>query len=490
MATVSCGKDKISNLENKLYATSISKPELTVFEVPQESPINETYSVFVRYKGGDWIDLHEFDAEVDGGYLKKPIYHMAFVSFESDFSKTIELKVIKNDGNISGAKIRPKKSNITPVVEGNTITFSINSPQKLSLEINDDLHNNLMVFANNLEQNVVDENDPNVKYFGPGIHKIGGDGKGVLFLKSNESVYIAGGAIVYGAIKAFNTDNISISGRGILCGSLYTDHACPHSDGKGLIEINNSRHVNINGIILLNTVLWNVTLKNCSEVVCDNLKIMGWTINSDGIDPVISNNVIIKDCFVRNYDDCVSIKLDYGLGNSTNSNGSQNITIQDCIFWTDQGRAVLIGPESYSISDKNYNNITIKNLDVLYCKNYDVDWAKGVLAINLGDDATVKSVTFEDVRVEKIGNKTNLIAISIFQSPFNISPGQKIQDIRFNRVTLNSNLNIDNYINGYDQSRIVSGVYFTDLKINNSYINDAKSGGFRINDYAVDIRFN
>jgi hypothetical protein len=484
-----CNKNKTINKQDDGFALSINKPELTVFAAPVGAPKNETFSVFVRYEGGEWIDLYEYDAEVDGGYLEKAIYHMAFVSFDADFSKKIEVKVKKNSGSILNVKIRPKIEGVEPTVDGNTIIFTLTSPQKISVEINGDLHNNLMVFANKNEDKVISENEPGVRYFGPGVHKIGGDGKGTLYLTSNQKVYIAGGAIVYGTINASNADNISIMGRGILCGGMYTDHAYPHSSGKGLIEISNSTNVNINGITLLNTVGWNIHLANCDGVVCDNLKIMGWTINSDGIDPTCSSNVTINDCFIRNYDDCISIKLDYGLGNSSNARGSRNIVIQNCIFWTDQGRSVLIGPESYSIGDKNFENIIVRNVDILYNKNYGSDWPKGVFAINLGDGATVKNVTFEDVRVDSIGSETNLIAISILQTPFNVSPGQSIQNINFNKISLNCGLNISNFIHGYDESKIVDGVHFTDLKIGGSFVKNASEGQFNLNLFTKNVDF-
>lgn len=484
-----CNKNEVKNQKEIEFASSLNLPELTVFEAPNGAPKNETFSVFVRYEGGEWVDLYEYDAEVDGGHMKTPIYHMSFVSFDSDFSKKIDVKIKKNVGDVSNVSIRPAISGVIPQIDGNTITFSLTSAQKLSVEINGSLHNNLMVFANKTEDSPINGNDPNVRYYGPGIHKIGDNGQGTLFLHDNDKVYIAGGAIVYGSISANGAKNISITGRGILCGGMYTDHAYPHPNGKGLIKISNSSNVKIAGITLLDTVMWNIHLENCDDVICDNLKIMGWTINSDGIDPTSSSDVTINDCFVRNYDDCISIKLSYGLGGASNPRGSHNITIQNCIFWTDQGRSILIGPESYSIQDKTFTNINVKNIDVLYNKNYDTDWAKGVLAINLGDDAIVKDVTFEDIRVDKIGDHTNLITISILQSPFNISPGQSIQNIKFDRITLNSSLNINNFIEGYDQSRIISGVYFTDLKINNSYIANAASGNFQINDFTKDVSF-
>ena len=112
------------------------------------------------------------------------------------------------------------------------------------------------------------------------------------------------------------------------------------------------------------------------------------------------------------------------------------------------------------------------------------------MAINLGDHATVRDVTFEDIRVDAIADGTNLIGLSILQSPFNTSPGETIQNISFIRVSLKSGLtNLNNYIQGFDGSKFVDGVHFAELKINGQYIKNATEGRFDINPYAYNITF-
>ncbi len=100
--TFSAGnKDKIHT------RVEINSPELVVYKAPEGAPRNDTYDVFVRYEGGDKIDLYEYDAGVDGGYGKEPAGHKAFVSFDSDFSKKIDVKVIRKAGDIKDVQIPP-----------------------------------------------------------------------------------------------------------------------------------------------------------------------------------------------------------------------------------------------------------------------------------------------------------------------------------------------------------------------------------------------
>jgi hypothetical protein len=159
------------------------------------------------------------------------------------------------------------------------------------------------------------------------------------------------------------------------------------------------------------------------------------------------------------------------------------------LFWTDQGRAVLIGPESYDVKDNVFENITIKNIDVLYNENYDVDWAKGVLAINLGDNAVARNISFENVRVDKLGNKTNLITLTMDKYTYNISEAKRIENIRFNNIALNSELNYMNYIYGFNSSKIISDVQFNNLIINGEKIESPKQGWFDVNEYTENIVF-
>lgn len=112
------------------YANSISKPELVVYKAPNGAPENSTFSVFVKYDGGNWIDLHEYDAGVDGGHFKEALGHMSFVSFDSDFSKKIVVRIVVNRGEVKDVKIRPSISGVKHNVTGNSIMFTLDSPKK------------------------------------------------------------------------------------------------------------------------------------------------------------------------------------------------------------------------------------------------------------------------------------------------------------------------------------------------------------------------
>ena len=495
----------LTNTSAEIVPKSISQNVLTVYSAPINAPVNNTFSVFVKYDGGEWVDLHEYNAPVDGndnGSL--PQGNMSFVYFDSDYSERIDVKIICNNGINGNVEIRPASAEVQPLVSGNTIEFSITESKKISIEIAGDILNNLTVFANDLEKNIPDPNDPNVIYYGPGIHKIG-DGTGTLSIESDKTVYIAGGAIVYGHLEVKHPDytrlsNVTIRGRGILSADMENSHAYSHPDHHStpaLIHLNVADDVNIEGIILHNSVTWNIHMNFCNNIKVKDIKIISWAINSDGIDPQVSSNVLIDNCFIRNYDDCTSIKLNWFQGNNLPVNAN-NITIQNSIYWTDKGRAILLGPELASTEPGQVlQGVTVRNLDILYVENYTssgTDWAKGVIAINAGDGVTVKDILFEDIRVDKLGNETNLFTFNLSDGdqPFTYSGsvGQRIENIVLNRISCNTTPSLPNYINGFDNDKIISGITFNNLKIGGKYINNASEGNFQINQFVENIQFN
>ena len=78
--------------------------------------------------------------------------------------------------------------------------------------------------------------DKNLIYFAPGIHQLPGD---TLNVPSGKTVYVAGGAIVRGCIRAVNARDVKILGRGEV-----------HPEGRGAgISIINSRNIYVEGLI-------------------------------------------------------------------------------------------------------------------------------------------------------------------------------------------------------------------------------------------------
>lgn len=126
--------------------------------------------------------------------------------------------------------------------------FDLDKPGSLTIEINDDITKTLHLFAGGTETETPDPDDPNVVYYGPGIHKIGRKE-----INTNQTVYLAGGAYVYGNLVVKNRENVRIRGRGILDGSPYDRWENKEGVKYGIHAVN-TKNLTIEGIILLDPV--------------------------------------------------------------------------------------------------------------------------------------------------------------------------------------------------------------------------------------------
>ena len=75
-------------------------------------------------------------------------------------------------------------------------------------------HNALHLFANPVSDFGVNQYDPNVLYYGPGVHDIGH-----LELEEGQTLFVDGGAVLYGSVTAIHKKNVRIVGYGIIDGS-------------------------------------------------------------------------------------------------------------------------------------------------------------------------------------------------------------------------------------------------------------------------------
>ncbi len=107
------------------------------------------------------------------------------------------------------------------VADEHTLLLTLDGPRKLSIEP-DGKKGPLLLFANPVEKDPPKAKDAGVIYFGPGIHKAE-----LIKVRDNQTLYLAGGAVVHGAIAAQGA-HIRICGRGILDGSDYEWRKGPH----------------------------------------------------------------------------------------------------------------------------------------------------------------------------------------------------------------------------------------------------------------------
>jgi polygalacturonase len=374
----------------------------------------------------------------------------AYVNFS--FSGVASISVVFG-GKIYDYKIRPVRANITSNVYRNQLQFEINRPLKLSVEFNNNIKRPLFIFANPIEKNVPNRKDPNVMFFAKdSVYEMG-----TVVLKSNQTVYIEGGAVVKGSFLVNNASNVKITGRGILDNSHYMrGEARP-------IEINQSKNVTIEGIIINESKHWSCGSYASENVTYNNLKIVSDNDWDDGIDIVGSQNIKVQDCFIRTKDDCIAVKS--GIGYFTkfdNGFNVKDIVVENSVLWNGVwGNALEIGFETRCDS---IDDVTFKNIDIIHTEG-----PEGTFTIHNGDRAVVSKVLYENIHVEDA--RGLLIDFKILNSRYSKDKERgKIRNVLFRNITVEGDQFPSSVMIGFDEQHNIDGVTLEKFSIHGKKI--------------------
>lgn len=300
-----------------------------------------------------------------------------FIAFSAD--EAVELRVRRKQ-SFDSALIRPLSKSVTAEVCDGEVVFTLSDYGSYVLEFGN-THNVLHIFFDPIKE-YPEAKDATV-YFGPGMHF-----PGVINLRDHDTVYIDREAIVFGSIFAKGVKNVRIFGGGVLdnsCEARLLEH-CYAPFTKGCFRIYESENIDVSDIILLNSSTWVMSMFWCHHVKIDNVKIVGqWRYNTDGIDVVNSDHVCIKNCFIRSFDDTISIKAIYDYQKPI-----EEITVENCVLWCGWGKTCEIGIETQGIE---YKNIAFRNCDAIHN-------AYGIMTISNGNYADMHHISFEDMRIE------------------------------------------------------------------------------------------
>lgn len=453
-----------------LIASKALSQELITYEIPNQykySMHNDDFTVLVRVPGGEWKDLYEYRVEVDMDTKSKA----SMVYF--DFEGKVEIMVKKNNDIVDHVKIRPLSKLIVPNVKENTVTFSIDKPMKLSLEVNGDRLQNLHIFANSIEKNKPDPNDPNVIYFGPGVHQpkdLPGD---VFQIPSGKTVYVDGGAIVKAKFLVDKAHDVKILGRGIVL-----------QPQRG-VEIRHSKNVTIDGLIFINPKHYTIYGGESTELTIKNIKSFsseGW---SDGIDLMSCSNVEIDDVFMRNSDDCIAI-----YGHRWDFYGdARNYEIKNSTLWADIAHPTNIGIHGDAEHGGNViENINFSNIDILEHDEDDVV-AQGCMAICVSDNNTARNISYTDIRIESIQEGRIFNFEVCFSEKYSAAAGRNIENISLKNITYNGGHVNSSIIKGYNSERAVKNITIQNLKINGKLVTNPKEGNVKIGDFTTKVIF-
>ena len=297
---------------------------------------------------------------------------------------------------------------------------------------------------------------------------------------------------------------MTIRGRGILCSSKEN-----HGDGRQpQIETFDCNGFKVEGILLRDTPNWTLKIVGSTGVHIDNIKEIGWIMNSDGMDFICCRNVLVENTFQRNYDDNVTIKAfngktDYVTAH-TASDGSftdasiwtvyylaQNkfdvydYEIRNCVFWADKAHNMLVGPEARGIAFRNirfHDNIVLENRqnDGIY---------PGAMAVMIADNGTFEDIAFENIIVEDIDGGKVFCAHFTNAWAFDGLYGQWARNITLRNIAYTGTRATPSWIRGRNDAQSIDGVTIGNFTVNGTPVTDGSGPHLEINEYVRNVTF-
>lgn len=435
-----------------LATLSVSAADrLVTAKAPVGIELKHDFEVKARTPNGEWQSIDTYAFKVDRvADAKHNVEITSVAKFEFDGKVEVQIKSIAQD--IRSFKVRPDSYGIKAKLEGNTLTFSLDRPRYISVEINGNIYQNLQIFADNILEKPKVKKKKDLMYFGPGVHDFKGDS---IHIPSGKTVFIDNGAVIKGWLSTYGSRDVKILGHGIVMPG--------HHEG---IMVRYSKNVLIDGPLTTQ-----LPIGGSDSITVRNAKVMSWYGWGDGFNIFASNNIHQEHLFARTSDDCSTIyctrKKYHG--------GCRNITIKDFVMWADVAHPIMIGLHSETPEDELIDNVLYDGVEILEHAENQIDY-QGCIGINNGDNITVKNVTFQNFNIDNI-RRGMLFNIRVcYNKKYCSAPGRGIQDITLRNIAYRGSAPNMGIIAGYDQSRMVKNVRFENLTINGKLISDDMPG--------------
>ena len=361
-------------------------PALTIYPVAKELADNVKGTQHTVKVNGKNSFVYQSEVTIRSGYVTGFAEYTAF-----DFHGSVTVEVTAHYA-VASVEILPSRDNIAFKQEGNTVTFTLTEPGQLFVKINGDHTNGnsaphpLYIFANPPEENIPSKSDPNVVYFEPGVYY-----HQTYYLESNTTYYLAPGAFVYGRFYGHSLENVTICGRGTLCGEELTSMG---DDGR-TICIKNAKNVTVEGIQVMDPKVWTVAFYQSKDIHVDNIMTISHGQSADGIDICGSQDVLVENSFFRGHDDMLAVKP-CTMSDYENPVPCKDIVFRNCVVWCDSSNPMTIGYETVG----DVNNVLYECIDVLNQSKSPVWKLEAIMAIEPHYKGTVDGVIYRDIRID------------------------------------------------------------------------------------------
>ena len=266
-------------------------------------------------------------------------------------------------------------------------------------------------------------------------------------------------------VRGNDLTDVAITGEGAIDGggSVWwplarmrdgTAHTAYGNDRPKLLVLTNCRRVAVRGVTLRNSPMYHLVPTMCQDVLVDGVHITapGRAPNTDAIDPMASQNVLIRDCDLDVGDDDVAVKATQGpcsnirvencrckhghgisIGSETYK-GIHDVTVRDCTFegTTNGIRIKSARDRGNALYGFAFSNISMKNVGTAITINlYYMD--KTGSRAHVAMPVTASTPTLRDVHIENVN-------VTGAQTAGDITglPESNVKDVTFSNVSISA----------------------------------------------------
>lgn len=396
--------------------------------------------------------------------------------------KTATVAIKCKTGEIKSYDVRPHNKNYKSYMRNGMVILELDPYDRASVTVNDDLDHPVFVFANPLEQK------PSASEQGVTILKAGTETNGVINLVDGQSLYLEGGAVLKGAVRADNRKNVKVWGPGVIDGREDI------GDNTRPVLFNYCTGVTVNDVVVLNVTSWTVNMFECKDIIADNLKIIA-TFNTnvqpqghqnDGFSIIGSDHMKVTRGFSYAHDDTYSIKTQKWVY----SGEVTDVLYEDCISWMRlHGHAFELGTGL----GKNLSGVVWRNCYSFNGGGYaNASGSSGVIGdigICQAAAGTVSNVLYENIYIENSLSRPMYLRIYNAGEDENIGtgitwtePGQ-VRDITFRNIYIDHAAKQPLSIRGYDDGHKI-GATFENLVIGGVKVTSGNAPQYITTQYA------
>ena len=456
-----------------------SKTLLTIYEGPKTMESSKIAIVSVN-----GYELFVYDVMVNHEHIwnantQPSSTPMTYFDFSG--KARIEIRMPGLEQKVESAKVLPEAAGIIPEIKEGTVCFTVSEPGQYTVVFNNSVNKALHIFANPPEENVPDPEDPDVFYIGPGEWVMD-----AIILEDNQTLYISGGAVVHSILSVANADNVRVCGRGMIDGSDYPAWNQPGSYARVPVNLDHSKNITVEDIIVVNSNCWNVNSYSCKNVTMNNVKVISGRQNGDGFTFQSCTNHTVTNCFARTWDDSLVIK--------NYSGSSKGITFKNCQIWTDLAQSMEIGYETDKglTLDPEISEVLFEDITVLY------NFHKPVISIHNSDDAFVHDITYRNIIVENAfmqgdnGNNKELIEMTLQNSSWSTVKDEfgSIDNVLIDGLTVKNTADGKiprSRFSGHDEEHRITNVTLQNVTILGNQMTSLKDMKLSVDDYCDGI---